>query len=167
MQGEMINACGALSCICTQVRRLRTQLRNGQLTQAEYEAQIDRQIAYAVGVQDALGLDVLVHGEPERTDMVRLLRQSSVCIHRGVHVRMGWLVGDSSASLTESSVTQHLQILTCVPCRGTLTKLTRPAASGLLFLCDRFGCTTLGLVLLLLFVILCTIQIALHRSHAL
>lgn len=28
------------------------------------------QIAYAIGIQDALGLDVLVHGEAERTDMV-------------------------------------------------------------------------------------------------
>lgn len=31
---------------------------------------MDQQIAFAVGVQEAVGLDVLVHGEPERTDMV-------------------------------------------------------------------------------------------------
>jgi 5-methyltetrahydropteroyltriglutamate--homocysteine methyltransferase len=51
------------------VRRLRTQLRSGALSQAQYEAAIDRQIALAIGVQEGLGLDVLVHGEPERTDM--------------------------------------------------------------------------------------------------
>lgn len=27
------------------------------------------EIGFAIGAQEALGLDVLVHGEPERTDM--------------------------------------------------------------------------------------------------
>lgn len=30
------------------------------------------QIGFAIGVQEALGVDVLVHGEAERTDMVRV-----------------------------------------------------------------------------------------------
>ncbi|KAG2448374.1 hypothetical protein HYH02_006956 [Chlamydomonas schloesseri] len=53
-----------------EVRRLRQQLKSGKLTQAEYEGLIAGHIAHAVGVQEALGLDVLVHGEAERTDMV-------------------------------------------------------------------------------------------------
>jgi hypothetical protein len=48
-----------------QVRRLRTLLRSGALSRSDYERLIDQQVAYAIGVQDALGLDVLVHGEPE------------------------------------------------------------------------------------------------------
>jgi len=52
------------------VRRLRTQWKKGTLTKEEYEAAIDQQIAYAIGIQEALGLDILVHGEAERTDMV-------------------------------------------------------------------------------------------------
>lgn len=47
------------------MRRLRTLLRSGALSRADYERLIDQQVAYAIGVQDALGLDVLVHGEPE------------------------------------------------------------------------------------------------------
>nr|Q39586.1 RecName: Full=5-methyltetrahydropteroyltriglutamate--homocysteine methyltransferase; AltName: Full=Cobalamin-independent methionine synthase; AltName: Full=Methionine synthase, vitamin-B12 independent isozyme [Chlamydomonas reinhardtii]AAC49178.1 cobalamin-independent methionine synthase [Chlamydomonas reinhardtii]prf//2207381A Met synthase [Chlamydomonas reinhardtii] len=53
-----------------EVRRLRQQLKSGRLTQAEYEGLIAGHIAHAVGVQEALGIDVLVHGEAERTDMV-------------------------------------------------------------------------------------------------
>lgn len=54
----------------TQVRRLRAQFRNKEISAAEYQAGIDAFIAYTVGVQEGLGLDVLVHGEFERTDMV-------------------------------------------------------------------------------------------------
>jgi methionine synthase II (cobalamin-independent) len=52
------------------VRRLRTLLRNGKLSRTDYERLVDQQVAFAIGVQEAVGLDVLVHGEPERTDMV-------------------------------------------------------------------------------------------------
>lgn len=47
------------------MRRLRTLLRNGSLSRVDYERLIDQQVAFAIGVQEALGLDVLVHGEPE------------------------------------------------------------------------------------------------------
>lgn len=49
----------------SQVRRLRTLLRSGSLSRVDYERLIDQQVAFAIGVQEALGLDVLVHGEPE------------------------------------------------------------------------------------------------------
>jgi len=52
-------------CVCLQVRRLRTLLRSGSLTRVDYERLIDQQIAFAIGTQEALGVDVLVHGEPE------------------------------------------------------------------------------------------------------
>ncbi|CAK4208824.1 unnamed protein product [Aphanomyces euteiches] len=58
-----------------QIRALRSQLKTGKITQAYYEAQIDAQIAYNIGIQDALGLDILVHGEPERTDMVEFFAE--------------------------------------------------------------------------------------------
>lgn len=48
-----------------QVRRLRTLLRNGSLSRVDYERLVDQQIAFAIGIQEALGIDVLVHGEPE------------------------------------------------------------------------------------------------------
>eukprot|EP00877_Chromochloris_zofingiensis_P007127 jgi/Chrzof1/2668/Cz11g24160.t1 len=53
-----------------EVRRLRLQLKSGKISQEEYERQIDMHISFAIGVQESLELDVLVHGESERTDMV-------------------------------------------------------------------------------------------------
>lgn len=53
-----------------QIRALRRKLKSGEITLTHYQAKIDEQIAYNIGVQEALGLDILVHGEPERTDMV-------------------------------------------------------------------------------------------------
>jgi 5-methyltetrahydropteroyltriglutamate--homocysteine methyltransferase len=57
------------------IRLLRSKKNKGALTEAEYNAEIDKQIAYAIGIQEALGLDILVHGEAERTDMVEFLAQ--------------------------------------------------------------------------------------------
>lgn len=53
-----------------EIRSLRYKLKKGLLSQAEYEKAIDQQIALMIGIQEGLGLDILVHGEPERTDMV-------------------------------------------------------------------------------------------------
>lgn len=58
-----------------QIRRLRAQYRRGDITEEEYEEQIDAWIAYTIGVQEGLGLDVLVHGEFERSDMVEYFAQ--------------------------------------------------------------------------------------------
>lgn len=57
------------------VRKLRTQRKKGLLSEEEYNAAIDQHISYAIGLQEALGLDILVHGEAERTDMVEFFAQ--------------------------------------------------------------------------------------------
>ncbi|MFP3854769.1 MAG: 5-methyltetrahydropteroyltriglutamate--homocysteine S-methyltransferase, partial [Anaerolineales bacterium] len=59
----------------TEIRRLRAQYKNGQLTEQEYHDKIDSWIGYTIGVQEGLGLDVLVHGEFERSDMVEYFAQ--------------------------------------------------------------------------------------------
>lgn len=53
-----------------ETRRLRTKFKKGEVSKEEYFGNVDKEIAYAIGMQEALGLDVLVHGEPERSDMV-------------------------------------------------------------------------------------------------
>lgn len=57
------------------IRALRTKLKKGKITTTEYEAAIDQQIAFMIGVQEGLDLDIFVHGEPERTDMVEFFAQ--------------------------------------------------------------------------------------------
>jgi 5-methyltetrahydropteroyltriglutamate--homocysteine methyltransferase len=59
----------------SEVRQLRVKLKRGEITQAEYEAAIDAEIAKCIQIQEEAGLDVLVHGEFERTDMVEFFGQ--------------------------------------------------------------------------------------------
>ncbi|CAN0380471.1 unnamed protein product, partial [Laminaria digitata] len=57
------------------VRKLRREFKAGTLSGDAYERAIDQQISFAIGIQEALGLDILVHGEAERTDMVEFFGQ--------------------------------------------------------------------------------------------
>ncbi len=52
------------------IRQLRAQLKKGALTQAQYEKAIEDATVEVIRWQEALGIDVLVHGEFERNDMV-------------------------------------------------------------------------------------------------
>ncbi|MBW0149376.1 5-methyltetrahydropteroyltriglutamate--homocysteine S-methyltransferase [Marinobacter arenosus] len=52
------------------IRQARQQFRKGELTEAAYIDRIREEIADCVQRQEELGLDVLVHGEAERNDMV-------------------------------------------------------------------------------------------------
>ncbi|MEV8512544.1 5-methyltetrahydropteroyltriglutamate--homocysteine S-methyltransferase [Dactylosporangium sp. NPDC051484] len=54
-----------------ELRAARSAAAAGRLAPAEYEARIEAEIARVIGEQERLGLDVLVHGEPERNDMVQ------------------------------------------------------------------------------------------------
>lgn len=53
-----------------EIRHLRREFRAGHLGESAYREGIRQEIAYTVRTQEALGLDVLVHGEGERNDMV-------------------------------------------------------------------------------------------------
>ncbi|MGH9121204.1 MAG: 5-methyltetrahydropteroyltriglutamate--homocysteine S-methyltransferase, partial [Acidimicrobiales bacterium] len=53
-----------------ELRALRAAERRGELSEASYEAGLRGYIEGAIRFQERVGLDVLVHGEPERTDMV-------------------------------------------------------------------------------------------------
>lgn len=53
-----------------EIRQKRRQYQNGNLTKEEYETFLQHKIERVVRVQEELDLDVLVHGEPERNDMV-------------------------------------------------------------------------------------------------
>ncbi|AIY47478.2 5-methyltetrahydropteroyltriglutamate-- homocysteine methyltransferase [Mycobacterium sp. VKM Ac-1817D] len=53
------------------IRIARADLRAGKIDVAEYERRMKAEIADVIKLQEQLGLDVLVHGEPERNDMVQ------------------------------------------------------------------------------------------------
>ncbi|MCS3800033.1 5-methyltetrahydropteroyltriglutamate--homocysteine S-methyltransferase [Niastella sp. OAS944] len=53
-----------------EIRQLRAKLKKGDLTLKQYEEDIEEATISAIRVQEEIGLDVLVHGEFERNDMV-------------------------------------------------------------------------------------------------
>jgi 5-methyltetrahydropteroyltriglutamate--homocysteine methyltransferase len=57
------------------LRRARAALASGTLTRDGYDERIRAEIRAVIKLQEDLGLDVLVHGEPERNDMVEYFAQ--------------------------------------------------------------------------------------------
>ena len=53
-----------------EVRRNRNRLQKGEITQEEHDRFIAEEIAKLIRLQEEMGIDVLVHGEFERSDMV-------------------------------------------------------------------------------------------------
>merc|ERR1712203_866587 len=50
---------------------MRNKFTKGEITPKEYEEFIEKEIRDVIAIQDELELDVYVHGEPERNDMVQ------------------------------------------------------------------------------------------------
>jgi 5-methyltetrahydropteroyltriglutamate--homocysteine methyltransferase len=114
------------------IRQWRIQLRKGELTQDQYDQMIREEIERVVNFQDEIGLDVLVHGEPERNDMVQYFAEQMegyVAMENGWvqsygsrYVRPPILYGDVSRPepITLDWIT-YAQSLTDKPMKGMLT----------------------------------------------
>jgi 5-methyltetrahydropteroyltriglutamate--homocysteine methyltransferase len=55
----------------SEIRVQRNKFTKGEINEQQYDDFIKKEIDYAIQIQDELGLDVYVHGEPERNDMVQ------------------------------------------------------------------------------------------------
>jgi 5-methyltetrahydropteroyltriglutamate--homocysteine methyltransferase len=71
-----------------ELRRLRNQLSQGKLGEAEYRGAIEREIKRAILFQEEIGMDVLVHGEFERNDMVQYFGEQ---LEGCCFTRNGWV----------------------------------------------------------------------------
>lgn len=71
-----------------EVRRLRARFRRGELNAEEYHREIRETIASCVKLQEEMDLDVLVHGEAERNDMVEYFGE---LLEGFVFSRNGWV----------------------------------------------------------------------------
>ena len=58
------------------IRRERARFGKGEIDRAEYEAFLEGEIHDVIELQERIGLDVLVHGEPERNDMVQYFAEN-------------------------------------------------------------------------------------------
>ncbi len=54
-----------------EIRAARAKFTKGDISEAEYEKFLKKEIESVVRFQETVGLDLLVHGEPERNDMVQ------------------------------------------------------------------------------------------------
>ncbi len=115
-----------------EIRLARREHKAGRLDDAGYEAAMKEEIARCVREQEALDLDVLVHGEPERNDMVEYFGEQ---LQGYAFSRFGWvqsygsrcvkppiLFGDISRPQPMTvGWTTYAQSLTQRPMKGMLT----------------------------------------------
>ncbi|WP_437883956.1 5-methyltetrahydropteroyltriglutamate--homocysteine S-methyltransferase [Pseudomonas sp. LRF_L74] len=70
------------------IRLARQSFRQGKLSAAAYTEAMHSEIRHAVEIQECLGLDVLVHGEAERNDMVEYFAEQ---LDGYAFTRFGWV----------------------------------------------------------------------------
>ncbi|MEU9090598.1 5-methyltetrahydropteroyltriglutamate--homocysteine S-methyltransferase [Streptomyces sp. NPDC048428] len=115
-----------------ELRTARADLRAGRLDGPGYDKRIEAEIREVIAFQEEAGLDVLVHGEPERNDMVQYFaeqltgylatRHGWVQSYGSRYVRPPVLVGDiSRPGPMTVRWTAYAQSLTARPVKGMLT----------------------------------------------
>ncbi len=70
------------------VRKTRAAFRKGELSEEQYDADMKQRIADCVALQEEIGLDVLVHGEFERNDMVEYFGE---CLDGYLFTEKAWV----------------------------------------------------------------------------
>ncbi len=115
-----------------EIRKARLEHKKGQLSEARYIEQMEAEIKRAVDEQEKLGLDVLVHGEAERNDMVEYFGQQ---LEGYAFSQYGWVQSYGSrcvkppilfGDITRPEAmtvrwTSYAQSLTDKPMKGMLT----------------------------------------------
>jgi 5-methyltetrahydropteroyltriglutamate--homocysteine methyltransferase len=71
-----------------ELRATRAEAAAGRIGEQEYERRIALEVERVVRLQEELGLDVLVHGEPERNDMVQYFAEN---LEGFATTRFGWV----------------------------------------------------------------------------
>ncbi|WP_049572370.1 5-methyltetrahydropteroyltriglutamate--homocysteine S-methyltransferase [Streptomyces sp. SBT349] len=71
-----------------ELRAARAALRAGRIDAAAYESRIEAEIREVIAFQERAGIDVLVHGEPERNDMVQYFAEQ---LTGYLATRHGWV----------------------------------------------------------------------------
>ncbi|MBU2754068.1 5-methyltetrahydropteroyltriglutamate--homocysteine S-methyltransferase [Acidithiobacillus sp. CV18-2] len=115
-----------------EIRKARLQNRKGELSDAKYHKMMEAEVALVVKEQERLGLDVPVHGEPERNDMVEYFgeqlagfaftRHGWVQSYGSRYVKPPLIFGDVSRPHPMTvEWAKYAQSLTSKPMKGMLT----------------------------------------------
>ncbi|MFY1668599.1 5-methyltetrahydropteroyltriglutamate--homocysteine S-methyltransferase [Plantactinospora sp. WMMB334] len=115
-----------------ELRRARAEHRAGRLDDAGYVQRMRAEVEHVVRLQEQLGLDVLVHGEPERNDMVQYFGEQ---LDGFAATRYGWVQSYGSRCVRPPVIhgdvarrapmtvdwSTYAQSLTSRPVKGMLT----------------------------------------------
>jgi 5-methyltetrahydropteroyltriglutamate--homocysteine methyltransferase len=115
-----------------EIRQLRAKRIKGEISQEEYTENIRQEIEAAIRWQEEIGLDVLVHGEFERNDMVEYFGQM---LQGFAFTKNGWVQSYGSRCVKPPIIfgdvarpnpmtvdwTTYAQSLTSKPVKGMLT----------------------------------------------
>jgi 5-methyltetrahydropteroyltriglutamate--homocysteine methyltransferase len=115
-----------------EIRRLRAKRIKGEISMEEYNENIRQEIEAAIRWQEEIGLDVLVHGEFERNDMVEYFGQM---LQGFAFTKNGWVQSYGSRCVKPPIIfgdvarpnpmtvdwTTYAQSLTSKPVKGMLT----------------------------------------------
>lgn len=115
-----------------QVREARAKFKSGKLEGAAYEAFLEAQTEQCVRFQEQVGIDVLVHGEFERNDMVEYFGEQ---LDGFAFTRLGWVQSYGSRCVKPPVIfgdvarpapmtvrwARYAQSLTSRPVKGMLT----------------------------------------------
>ena len=116
----------------TEIRKARAANARGELSDADYQERMREEIAAVIKLQEELGLDVLVHGEAERNDMVQYFAE---LLDGFAATRNGWVQSYGSRCTRPSILwgdvarpepmtvtwSAYAQSLTDKPLKGMLT----------------------------------------------
>jgi 5-methyltetrahydropteroyltriglutamate--homocysteine methyltransferase len=114
------------------IRRERARFAKGEITEGEYVGAMEDEIKKVVELQEEIGLDVLVHGEPERNDMVQYFAEN---LDGFAVTQNGWVQSYGSRCTRPSLLwgdvsrpapitvgwSSYTQSLTAKPVKGMLT----------------------------------------------
>ena len=115
-----------------EVRSWRAKFKKGQLTQAEYDKLLEKEIEESIRFQEDAQIDVLVHGEFERNDMVEYFGE---LLKGYTFTKFGWVQSYGSRCVKPPIIfgdisrpepmtvrwSQYAQSLTKLPVKGMLT----------------------------------------------
>lgn len=115
-----------------EMRKARTAYRQGSLSNYQYERMVNEKIDQWIQIQEEIGLDVLVHGEFERNDMVEFFGEK---LNGFAVTRNGWVQSYGSRCVKPPVIytdvtfdqpmtvkeTKYAQSLTGKPVKGMLT----------------------------------------------
>ncbi|KAF7793662.1 hypothetical protein EIP86_004777 [Pleurotus ostreatoroseus] len=115
-----------------EIRSARAKLGKKEITEEEYNEFIKKEIEHVVRFQERIGLDLLVHGEPERNDMVQYFGER---LNGFVFTQNGWVQSYGSRYVRPPIVvsdvsrpgpitvewSKYAQSLTSKPMKGMLT----------------------------------------------